>query len=111
MGNDESLLPYDYCYIYKNKDSRSKYYLPLLITKLILISFFNVTMQSVPFYLMAANLALSMMFLLFLGIVRPFNSTFTNARNIVVYILIVAVNGIYCAYQYYASNKVYISIL
>lgn len=84
MGDDESLLPYDYCYIYKNKDSRSKYYLPILITKLLLISLFNVVMQSLPFYLMVMNLILSALFLIFLVRVRPFNSSFTNARNIIV---------------------------
>jgi len=84
MGNDESLLPYDYCFIYKNKDKRSKYYLPLLVTKLFIISFVNVAFQKTPFQLMILTAAINFIFLLWLVIVRPFNSTFTNARNIII---------------------------
>lgn len=47
----------------------------------------------------------SFLFLLYLFVVRPFHSKFTNIRLIVTELLLTAVNGVYCVYQFYASKS------
>ena len=97
MGGEYSLFPYDYCLLYKNNDSRSKYYLPLLLTKLLSIAILTAVTQN-AFYLMAINTLISLIFSLYLMVVRPFTSTFTNARIIIIEVLVGILNGAFCVY-------------
>ena len=104
-GENDSVFPYDYCYLYRNSDTRTKYFLPLLITKLILSTIFAVILSSNPLPMMAMLTTFTFIFLSYLFLVRPFHSKFTNFGLITIELLLTIINGFYCVYQYYASNK------
>lgn len=91
------MFPYDYCLLYKNNDKRTKYFLPLLMTKLLCIGILTVSAQN-AFYLMVFNTLISLLFCLYLVIIRPFNSIFTNIRTIIIEGLVCILNGGFCVY-------------
>ena len=82
--------------------TKSKYFLPLLATKLFLTALLSVALEGKSFYMMACNSALSVIFFFYLIVVRPFQSAFTNFRVIFLELLICMLNGGFCVYQYFA---------
>jgi hypothetical protein len=110
-GEVDSVFPHDYCYSYKNVNPWSKYFLPLLATKLVLTAFLAVLLETYPFVLLAVCSVLSGLFLVYLLIVRPFQSVFTNFRIIALEFMLTVLNGIYCIYQYFASKNEYVGWL
>ena len=111
MGSDESTLPYDYCLIYKNSNQKSKYYLPLLLSRLYLTALFASSLSNHPFVLMIINTIISVIFVGYLLIIRPFNSAFTNVRVIIVEVLILSMNAVYGYYQFQAEKGEYVGVL
>lgn len=102
------MFPFDYSSIYKHKHPKAKYFLPLLMTKLLLMAIFNSALMNRALSLMSVNTALSLLFLLFLLVVRPFQSTFSNVKVITLYSLLLFLNGTYLIYQAEAEKNVYI---
>jgi hypothetical protein len=41
VGGEQSIFPFDYCYVYKNRNLKSKYFLPLLLLRLFLVAVFD----------------------------------------------------------------------
>ena len=107
MGEQYSFFPYDYCFSYDNSKRNSKYYLPFLITKLFIISVLNVLLKSHLFYLLVSHVAILLVFLVYLIKTKPFCSKFSNARVITMEVMIILVNLIFGAYQYFAEKKDY----
>lgn len=110
-GQNQSVFPYDYCYLYKNATTKSKYFIPLLATKLFLTALVNVALESQPFPMMAFNTIISIIFFLYLLLVRPFQSAFTNFRLVFLELLVCLVNAAFCVYQYFAAKSEYITWL
>ena len=110
MGEEESFFPYDYCFSYNNAHKHSKYYLPFLTTKIFLLSALNVLLSNL-LVLLITHVALNLVFLVYLIKVRPFNSAFTNARVIIIDILVVVLNLAQGAYQYFALKDSYSELL
>jgi hypothetical protein len=110
-GENDSVFPYDYCYLYRNSDSRTKYFLPLLVTKLVISALLAAILHNHAFSMMVMLTIITFLFLGYLFVVRPFHSKFTNFRLIVIELFLTSLNGLYCLYQYYASKTEYVSWL
>lgn len=72
----------------------------MLITKLYLTAILASLMQSVPFHYMIVLAALQVIFLCFLLVVSPFQSSFTNFRLILMSLTATASHVIMCIYLY-----------
>ena len=85
--------------------------MPLLTTKLFLTALVNVALESQPFPMICVNTVISIVFFLYLLMVRPFQSAFTNFRVVFLELLVCLVNSAFCVYQYFAAKSEYIKWL
>lgn len=109
MGEEESFLPFDYCYLYNNANKNAKYFLPMLVTKLFGFALFSSTLTAYPFYMMILHLLLSVVFLIFVCCAKPFQSKLTQARIIVTEVLLIAIQCAFTLYQFYAQKLIYLN--
>ena len=109
MGEEESFLPFDYCYLYNNANKNAKYFLPMLVIKLFGFALFSSTLTAYPFYMMVLHLVLSIVFLIFVCCAKPFQSKLTQARIIVTELLLIAIQCAFTLYQFYAQKLIYLN--
>ena len=103
----ECLYPYDFCNLYHSRRRSSKYFLPLLITKLFLTCIISTTLTFSSFVLLAAQAGLNLLFVIILIKMRPFASKFTNVRLVLVEVMVMIVNGGFSYYQMEATKDRY----
>lgn len=108
MGEEESFLPFDYCYLYNHSHPKSKYFLPLLMGKVFLYSLSSASLTSLPFAMTVCHAILTTIFLVYLIGSKPFKSKFTLARLIIVEVLLLVLQGVFGVYQYLALSYQYI---
>ena len=108
MGEEESFLPFDYCYLYDHSRPNSKYFLPLLMAKTFLYSLLAATLPDHPFPMTLSHAILTIAFLAYLIWSKPFKSRFTLTRVIIVEILLLVLQGMFAVYQYFALSYQYI---
>jgi hypothetical protein len=108
MGEEESFLPFDYCYLYDHSRPKSKYFLPLLMGKVFLYSLSSATLISRPFAITLCHATLTTIFIVYLIGAKPFKSKFTLARLMIVETLLLMLQGMFGVYQYFALSLQYI---
>ena len=101
---------FDYGTLY-NSHPQSKYFLPLLMIRIVICLIIMVSLSNYAFEMMVINTFINLLFVCFLVKVRPFQSTFTNIRLILIELLLLITNGIYAVYQYFANLHIYVSTL
>lgn len=102
---------FDFYLLYNNSNPNSKYFLPVLITKIIFTVVMLVSLSNYFFEMMLMITLTNLFFIWFLLKVRPFKSAFSNMRIIVIEIVLLLINAVYAVYQFYASGNIYVQIL
>lgn len=74
---------FDYGTLY-NSHPQSKYFLPLLMIRIVICLIIMVSLSNYAFEMMVINTFINLLFVCFLVKVRPFQSTLTNIRLILV---------------------------
>lgn len=87
--------------------TKAKYFLPMLITKVYLNAMLSSFVQSKPFYFFIISAILEIVFIFFMLIVRPFVSTFTNFRIILISLIMIAADVSIQIYIYNSLNNEY----
>jgi hypothetical protein len=110
---DSHPLLYDYVSLYRNfqpgtnQPIKAKYFLPILMTKLYLTAILASILQATPFAYLVVASCLELSFLLFVLIVHPFESTFTNLRIALLSLCFVGTSVVFCVYLKMADNNHY----
>lgn len=81
----------------------AKYFLPILITKIYVTLTLASLMQTAPFAYFILISLFELLFLIFLLVVRPFESTFTNFRLVAISTGILGGNVVMCFYLYFSQ--------
>ena len=117
--SEDSHLPYDYLSLYSlAKDgivdgrkarlpTKAKYFLPMLITRLYLIGVLGSVMQDAALAYFIICILLEVLWLIYLIVVRPFISHFTNFRIIICSLILLVAEVCFTIYLYNASNGDY----
>lgn len=67
-------------------------------------------MRSIPLPLFIVLGLLEITYLMFVIVVRPFRSTFTNVRLVIISLLLLAMDTIMCVYLSYKAMSVYLYV-
>ena len=87
--------------------TKAKYFLPLLTTKIYLTALIASLLQAVPLICLGALVVIELVFFVFLIETRPFESTFTQFRLIVISLSFMATNVVLCIYLQLGTNDNY----
>jgi hypothetical protein len=111
VNNELEPFLFDYFNLYNHESessaSKSKYYLPVLFTKIYLSALLAALLINAPLAYFVAIGLIELVFLVFLLAVRPFLSTYTNFRLVAVSIALLAGEIVMAMYLYYSGKNEY----
>lgn len=82
--------------------------MPFLCSKIYLTAVLAVLMQAVPFSCMILLSLLELIFLVFLVVVRPFESSFSNFKLLLISLWLLGVDVVLCVYLYFSEKNEYL---